>query len=339
MLLTPLFTPPLDTKPGTERLTAQLIDVAYDNGTYSFDFTKLNYFLDFVMQRGIEYIEFSHLFSQWGAELCPKIVVKEKGEEVKKFGWDVKSTSEEYLGFLSDFLPKLVEFIKDKGIKERCFYHLSDEPKEGHLDTYKPLSDFIKSKVDGGKIMDALSSFEFSSRGLTDVAVVCVDHAKTFVEKGVEHAVYNCCLPSDGYYTNRFIACPAERMRVLGVLMYYFNAKGYLHWGYNFYNAQLSQGRLNPYESPDALGRFPAGDPFIVYPTESGCIDAIRNETFLESMQDFRALKTLEKLAGKEVAMSVFNNGEIGGYNQYPHSSAWLLDLRNRINNEIQAHL
>ena len=54
MLLTPLFTPPLDTEIGHVRTTAQLVGVAVEKEGYSFDFTNLKYFLDFVLSRGIE---------------------------------------------------------------------------------------------------------------------------------------------------------------------------------------------------------------------------------------------------------------------------------------------
>ena len=36
MLLTPVFTPPLDTTVNGERLTVQLVDVRRDAGVYSF---------------------------------------------------------------------------------------------------------------------------------------------------------------------------------------------------------------------------------------------------------------------------------------------------------------
>lgn len=39
-LLTPLWTPPLDTKPGGERITNQLLDITYERGVYSFDFRR-----------------------------------------------------------------------------------------------------------------------------------------------------------------------------------------------------------------------------------------------------------------------------------------------------------
>ena len=41
-VLTPIFTPPLDTENGKERPTVQLVDVTLNNGIYSFNFEKLS---------------------------------------------------------------------------------------------------------------------------------------------------------------------------------------------------------------------------------------------------------------------------------------------------------
>lgn len=75
MLLTPLFTPPLDTQPGGERTTVQLVDVYYGEKGYSFGFDKLERWLSMCERCGITNLEFSHLFTQWGAKHTPKIMV------------------------------------------------------------------------------------------------------------------------------------------------------------------------------------------------------------------------------------------------------------------------
>ena len=46
LLLTPVFTPPLDTKVGGERPTVQLVKVFKNNGEYSFDFSLLAKWID-----------------------------------------------------------------------------------------------------------------------------------------------------------------------------------------------------------------------------------------------------------------------------------------------------
>lgn len=73
-VLTPLFTPPLDTQIGKERPTVQLVDVkVIGNNQYAFGFEKLDSWLSMCDRCGIEYYEMSHLFTQWGAKHAPKL--------------------------------------------------------------------------------------------------------------------------------------------------------------------------------------------------------------------------------------------------------------------------
>lgn len=126
MLLTPLFTPPLDTEIGGERRTAQLIGVTVAaDGGYEFDFDELKRFGEFAFAHGIKYLEFSHLFTQWGGKCCPKIMAKtESGEEKKIFGWETASDSKEYLAFLDAFLPQLTGFVRKQGWAKNVIFTL-----------------------------------------------------------------------------------------------------------------------------------------------------------------------------------------------------------------------
>lgn len=61
MILTPIFTPPLDTEPGGERPTVQLIDVTKSRNGYIFGFEKLDRWLRMCLDAGVEYFEMSNL--------------------------------------------------------------------------------------------------------------------------------------------------------------------------------------------------------------------------------------------------------------------------------------
>ena len=100
MLLTPVFTPPLDTAVGGERRTVQLVDVAVSGGKYSFGFEKLRRWVKMALDCGMEYLEISHLFSQWGAVAAPKVMATVDGTYCQLFGWDTDGGGEEYGGFL-----------------------------------------------------------------------------------------------------------------------------------------------------------------------------------------------------------------------------------------------
>ena len=87
MILTPLFTPALDTAVGIERTTTQLLDVRVENGNYSFGFDRVKKWIDLCQSCGIEYFEICHLFSQWGAKYAPKVMAVVNGKEEQIFGW------------------------------------------------------------------------------------------------------------------------------------------------------------------------------------------------------------------------------------------------------------
>ena len=92
MVLTPIFTPPLDTEPGTERPCVQLVGVEKTGESYRFDFSLLERFLQMARRCGVERFEMAHLFTQWGAQAAPAIYGREEGVRRRLFGWDTPSS-------------------------------------------------------------------------------------------------------------------------------------------------------------------------------------------------------------------------------------------------------
>ena len=133
---------------------------------------------------------------------------------------------------------------------------------------------------------------------------------------------------------NRFIAMPSERNRILGFLLWKYDLNGFLQWGFNFYNTQYSLDKINPYEVTDAGGHFPAGDSFVVYPGKDGeAVCSLRLKVFREALQDMRALRLLEKLAGREKVLEI-----TGGitFSDYPHDPEYILRVRETVNSVIE---
>ena len=58
------------------RTTVQLIDVYQEENGYTFSFEKLERWLELCERCRIRYLEFSHLFTQWGAGHAPKIMAR-----------------------------------------------------------------------------------------------------------------------------------------------------------------------------------------------------------------------------------------------------------------------
>ncbi|MBQ7369765.1 MAG: DUF4091 domain-containing protein [Clostridia bacterium] len=332
-LLTPLFTPPLDTAVGHERLTAQLIDIKKDGGRYAFNFAKLKKFLRFAFKHGVRYIEFSHLFTQWGGEFCPKIMATVDGVEQRIFGWDTSATSVEYKEFLSAFLPALVQVIDEMGIREKCLFHLTDEPQEKHLENYAKCRQLVKSHIGDLPIMDAMSHYAFYEQGLVDIPVAITPTYQDFADHNVENLfVYYCCGPAGDSYSNRFFNMPSQRTRILGIQLYQSGVKGFLHWGYNFYNSAYSLCEVDPYAVTDAGGMFPSGDSYIVYPTKDGVDLSLRAESTREGFQDYQALRLLEKKIGKDKTKALVAEFGVDKFNVYPKSLEAHTSFREKIN-------
>lgn len=337
MILTPVFTPPIETKINTERPTIQLVGISTQDGTYTFDFGKLGRWMDMALACGITYFEMPHLFTQWGAYDTPKIMIWENGVEEAKFGWHVSAEDTEYLNFLGQLLPALVKYMTQKVKPVQVYFHISDEPGTDALNRYERLSAFVKKRIGSCNLMDALSEYEIFERSALTIPVVATDMVKKFMEQDVKQMwVYYACLQYRNSLSNRHFSMPSNRNRILGIQLYKSQIRGFLHWGYNHWYSGLSVKKINPFQITDADACFPSGDAFLVYPGEEGPINSIRLEVLLEGVQDYRALMHLESLIGREETIRFLERGiQPITFVQYPHDSAWLLDVRERVNQMI----
>lgn len=337
MLLTPIHTPPLDTREGGERMTCQLVDVYAGNSGYSFGFEKLARWVEMAQRAGIEYFEMAHLFTQWGARHAPKIVADVCGEEKRIFGWDTDATGTLYRDFLRAYLPALTRELKRLGIADKCYFHISDEPSLERLQDYRAARDLACEYLGGFPVMDALSNFEFYKTGAVRKPVPANDHIAPFLDAGIADLwTYYCC----GQYklvSNTFMAMPSARTRILGQQLYRYEIAGFLHWGYNFYNSQGSDYPVDPFLVTDGDGFVPAGDTFQVYPGRDGTpLESLRMMVASQAMDDLRALKLLESLRGREFTLSLLADITFA---DYPRDAAYLLETREHVNAEIEKAL
>ncbi|MBR6524933.1 MAG: DUF4091 domain-containing protein [Clostridia bacterium] len=340
MILMPTHTPPLDTRIGAERLTTQLVGVTVENGVYSFNMDLVHRWIKMCKRCGVKYYEVAHLFTQWGCQHAPKVMAKVDGEAKRIFGWDTDAAGEEYKQFLHAYIPALKEVFAEEGILENVFWHISDEPSEQHLENYKKARAQVDEVLQGCSIMDALSEYEFYEQGLVPMPVPANDCIEPFLEHQVPGLwTYYCC-GQVNKVSNMFIAFPSYRNRILGCQLFKFNIRGFLQWGFNFYNSQYSDYPINPYATTDADGWVPAGDPFQVYPGKDGKPEeSIRLAVTTQALQDLRAMRMLEKLTSHEYVVSIMDEMamEPVTFSQYPRNNMYLLTLREKINKEIVA--
>lgn len=335
MILTPVFTPELDTYIGGERLTTQLVEIeriAQDQ--YTFDFGNLRKWIELCLNCGVEYFEIPHFFSQWGAKATPKIIVKVNGKKKKYFGWHTHSDGAEYGAFLSQFIPALLAEFDRYDLRGKCYFHVSDEPTLSQLEQYQWCKERIAKYLEGCPIIDTLSDLDFYLKGVLKKPIPKIRNAMPFVQAKVPNLWVYYCGGGKGGATDRSLSMPSWRTRMLGVQLYYYEIEGFLHWGYNFYNSCQSYTAMDPYGYPDNGYFTPSGDCFLVYPGTNGeAWESLRLNALREAMDDIRALRLYERKFGREATEKLILEGTNGRltFTEYPENEEYLINLREKI--------
>ena len=305
-LLLPAFTPPLDMPIGGTRKNVQLVGITVcQDGSYSFDFSKMRRYITLAQACGMTYFEHCHLFSQWGAEHAPLIYATVDGREERIFGWDTDAAGDAYRAFLAQYLTAFSAFAHEMGIWEQMVFHISDEPgaaQEGH---YRAAVEGVRPYLAGCVIADALSDYHYYESGLVKTPIAALNHVDAFIGRCDSLWVYYTGGPYMKNCSNRLISNTPARTRVLGVQMYVLHAKGFLHWGYNYYYDRMSQGLFDPFADPCAYKQMP-GSTYLAYPGRDGCaIPSIREKLMAEAFSDLGALQLLEERIGRAAVLAL----------------------------------
>lgn len=345
MVLTPVFTPALDTYIGGERKTTQLVGITrtgkLGSYKYEFEFSKLVRWIELCKKLGINKFEIPHFFTQWGAAHAPKIIAMTDEGEKRIFGWDTDALSDEYYKFLSQLIPALLAKLSELGVDKDCVFHISDEPNLENIEQYKRSRAVVAKLLEGYVITDALSHYEFYESGTVTNPVPSIDKIEPFIENNVPDLWGYYCVSQAKEVSNRFISMPSYRHRIIGIQMYKFNLAGFLHWGYNFYNNRYSYDAINPFVSTDGEHFAPGGDTFSVYPATDGtALSSLRFEIFYEALQDQRALCLCEQLCGREfVEKLIGEDFDNLTFKNYPQNPDFILSFREKINQAIKDRL
>lgn len=340
MIFTPLVSPPLDNSYDTRDL--QLADVTVKDGVYSFGWDKLDRWIEMADRVGIPYFEIGHLFTQGGAAYATKVMGTVDGEYKRLFSKDTPCDAPEYTKFLREMLSSFLAHMRKRGDDKRCYFHISDEPSDAQLETYKKAKETVADLLSGYVIMDALSHYEFYESGVVKKPVVILHHLDEFLVHDVKGLwAYNCCAPASGY-SNRFLAMSLARNRSIALMLYKYDIEGFLHWGYNFYNNSGSSDCINPFLETDSGGIFPSGDAFSVYPADNGeALESMRLVTFAEALTDIEVFRLCESLYSRDEVIRVLEE-EIGGEivpSTYVNSAQKYQAIRDRINEMIKARI
>jgi hypothetical protein len=167
--------------------------------------------------------------------------------------------------------------------------------------------------------------------------ICTIDHIEPFISRGVKGLwAYYCCAQYKEV-SNRFIAMPSYRNRIIGIQLYKYGIEGFLHWGFNFYYSQYSLYPIDPYVTTSTDGIFSSGDAFSVYPGKNGPLPSIRALVFREALEDIALCKLLEEKIGKPAVVELIDK-EAGfevTFKSYPKSEDFIFRLTEKIKNML----
>lgn len=298
-ILMPAITPALDTVVGGRRRNVQLVDVEKTENGYRFGFERLRKFIQVCRDAGIRCFEHPPLFSQWGAKQAVT-VYDLYGEEL--FGWKTCATDPEYTRFLQEYLSALLELERELACE--FLFHISDEPPWDGLEDYSKAADSVRGSLSGHRVIDALSHVEFYKQGVASTPVAFIAYAEDFVGVCDNFWLYYTGGLNRKEIASRLISVNSARTRVLGLQLWYYGAKGFLHWGYNYCYNYMSNGFFDPISNPCGYKNYPGGS-FLAYYTPEGAIPSIAEKLMGEAMDDVRALQTLETLVGRQAVLAL----------------------------------
>ncbi len=319
----PLFTPPTD---GVKRPTQLLKISEPSRNEYWFDFSDVRRWTRLAQKNGARYFEWTHFFTQWGAQKAIRIYRNNRKADSLLWPADTGAMSITYRNFLVQFLPAFHTFLQLEGLMDKSFFHVSDEPGAEHLQSYRAARGMLKDIAPWMKVADAVSDVSFGKEGTTDFPIPITSSAQDYAAAGIPAWVYFCCGPR-GKYVNRLMDTPLAKIRMSGWLFYRLRAQGFLQWGYNYWYRSQTQQLIDPYNEQAGLAwpGWAYGDPFVVYPGENGPLDSIRWEIFAESLQDYALLQTLG-ISPDDPSLA-----DLRGYDDFPINEQWISAARQRL--------
>lgn len=338
-LLTPTWTPPLDTAVGSYRTPVQLIGITRTRGRYAFDFSRLHRWLDMCRSHGIRQVEIPHFFTQWGAQATPAIYATVDGRHERIFGWDVPASDPRYAQFVEALIPQLLEVLSHAWSLDRVCFHISDEPTGAEQrESYRAARDVVAPLLAGLTIIDALSDIDYWREGLVHTPVAATSAIEPFLEAHTQPLWTYYCVAQQKDVSNRFITLPSIRTRILAPQIYTSGVSGFLHWGFNFYYSELSARLIHPFHDTTAGGAFPGGDSFLVYPGDDGVPwESLRYRVLAAAMADLRAMALLERLHGRERVLEILRPEHTLRFSEINYDADAYRHMRERLNAAIMA--
>ena len=197
--------------------------------------------------------------------------------------------------FYSQFLPAYKAHVEQNGWADRWGQKVCDEPIDANAESYCEVVRFIRRYWKDIQVLEALQTTRLT--GAVDIWVPQLniwhnnyDFYKERQKAGDHIWFYTCCFPQEEY-PNRFIEQPLLKGRMVYWMGYKYGAEGFLHWGFNYWNADCYKD-ASKWSGSLVL---PGGDSWIVYPGYHKFLRSIRFEQMRDGLEDITLLKMLER--------------------------------------------
>ncbi|UCH36011.1 MAG: DUF4091 domain-containing protein [Armatimonadota bacterium] len=298
-----------------------LVDVYIEaNGGLTFDFPRFDRWVGIFEQAGVaERLEIMHMGGRTTGEWeCPTFAIGRRPALVR-------ATGERQDIEIEQFLPGLVQHLKEKGWLGKSMLHVADEPIPVNVESWQEASRRVHAAAPELPRIDAIHV-----PGLPGDLEIWVPQLNFFDEsyetfrdaqqKGeCELWFYTAWVPQ-GKYPNRLMDFPLIKPRLLHWVNYLYGATGYLHWGLNWWDIEF--------------GHFSPGDEWIVYPGKNGPRGSLRWEAMRDGLEDYEYFKLLEGKRGEERAMEL-GRRLMRSITDYDRDPGTLLDIRRQMAAEI----
>ncbi len=251
-----------------------------------FDFSAAEKLGNMALKAGFNHVYggFVARFKEW-----------QKPEHYLNWDRDISSISFEAYRQLKIYFSKLWSIVIENGWKDNYMQCLVDEPQFPNSEHYRILSGICRKFMPGVIINDPVESTDLE--GAVDIWVVKQSvfekHLSKFKELqslGEEMWIYTCGFPA-GYTMNRVMDLPLLVSRLPMWMCYLYDAKGFLHWGYNVFNEDPFESTCYYRGNPEQL--LPPGNAFIVYPGDNGPWYSMRGHLQRAGAEDFELLYQL----------------------------------------------
>lgn len=249
------------------------------DGSWHYDYSIFDKWVSFMMQLGIDKQINCYSTVGWGNTYY--YFDEEVNQEVELVA---VPSSAEYKALWTPFLKDFHKHIAEKGWQKITRLSMDEREPEEMKAALQLLKDVVPEL--GVSLADSHKSYKLYAEQLKDISVL---HGSTVDDydldyrrsKGMITTYYACCANS---FPNTFTYSPPAE----GVFTAWYakaaGFDGFLRWAYNSW-----------VENPLIDSRFrkwPAGDPFIVYPDARS---SIRFETLREGIQDMEKVRILKK--------------------------------------------